>query len=205
MENLAAIREKINGMAVLAVSMLESTFSGFMKHDMEILTRVLEEEDRLNHMEEAITLSLVNLSKGEVSSIDKENMMYFTSIVADLEEIGDYIKDMIERIEIKIEEKLLFSEEALGEYKHLYRVIETALYDIVNSLKLDDKNFAKRILCDEGHVNILVQEYRQAHAKRLIAGGCDPRAGNMFLDLLDFAAQISHHTEAIAKNILALK
>ncbi|MBM3249701.1 MAG: Na/Pi cotransporter family protein [Candidatus Omnitrophica bacterium] len=205
MENLSAIKEKINEMAALVVSMLEATFKGFMKHDIKILTRVLKDEDALNKTEEALTASLVNLSKGATSDTERENIARLSDIVTDLEEIGDYIKDMVERIEIKIEEKLLFSEEALDEYKHVYRVIETALYDIVNSLKLNDKNFAQRILSDEGHVDRLAQEYRQAHTERLIAGKCDPRAGNMFVDLLDFAAQISHHAISAAKSILKLK
>jgi phosphate:Na+ symporter len=146
----------------------------------------------------------VDISKNKTAA-DKEKIMLLTNIVADLEEIGDYVKDMIERIEIKIQEKLLFSEEALDEYKHLYSVVETALSDVEKSLKLNDKNFAKRGLCDKDHVDKLIEKYRNAHAQRLMLGICDPRTGNMFLNLLDFTAQIFHHTETIAKNILELE
>jgi phosphate:Na+ symporter len=100
---------------------------------------------------------------------------------------------------------LLFSDEALDEYKHLYNVVETELVDVEKTLRMDDSNFAKRVLCNKEHVDKLVQKYRDAHAQRLMSGICDPRAGNMFLNLLDFTAQISHHTKAIAKNIIGLK
>lgn len=204
MEDLATIREKINQMAGLTLSMLKATFDGFIKHDLDILAGVLKDEEKLNHMERTITLSLIDIAKNK-SAAEKKNIALFSNIVADLEEIGDYVKDMIERIEIKIQERLLFTEEALSEYKHLYSVVETALADAVNSLKMKDKNFAKRVLCDGEHVDILVGKYRQTHTYRLISGICDPRAGNMFLNLLDFTAQISHHTKAIAKNISELK
>jgi len=204
MENLASINEKIKQMAEHVLLMLKHTFDGFMRHDQDILAGVLKDEQNLNEMEKNITLSLVEISKGKITDIDKKEIMLMTNIVEDLEEIGDYIKDMIERIEIKIEEKLLFSEEALNEYRHIYSIAETGLLDIVNALKMNDKNFAKRALCDGEHVDNLVEKYRKFHAQRLISGVCDPRAGNMYLNLLDFTAQIFHHTKVIAKSILEL-
>jgi phosphate:Na+ symporter len=205
MENLISVRKKINDMAELVISMLRNTFEGFMQHDLDILACVLKDEQNLNDMEKEATLSLVDISKGKITDNEKKNIMLLANIVADLEEIGDYIKDMIERIEIKIQEKLLFSEDALSEYKHLYSAVETALADAVNSLKMKDKNFAKRVLCDGEHVDVLVGKYRQAHTQRLLSGICDPRAGNMFLNLLDFGGQIFHHTKSIATYIMELR
>jgi phosphate:Na+ symporter len=205
MDNIASVREKINQMAELAYSMLVNTFDGFMKHDLDILTDVLKEENRLNDMERSLSSSLVDISKEKSKAADKRYITLLLEMIADLEEIGDYVKDMIERIEIKIQEKLFFSEEALSEYRHLYDVVQTALSDVVKSLKMNDKNFAKRILGDEKHVNRLLVKYRDAHTERLISGVCDPRAGNMFLNLLDFTAQIFRHTKDIANNILDLR
>ncbi len=205
MDDLVSIREKINQMVDLVYLMLTSTFKGFMEHDVDILTDVLKQEQNLNDMERSLSFSLVEISKAKPKVVDKRYVALLAEIVANLEEIGDYIKDMIERIEIKIQERLFFSEEALSEYSHLYDVVQTALSDVVKSLKVNDKNFARRILGDEEHVNRLLIRYRDAHTKRLISGVCDPRAGNMFLNLLDFTAQIFHHTKAVADNILDLK
>jgi phosphate:Na+ symporter len=205
MEDLILIREKINEMAGLALSMLRNTFDGFMKHDLEILSCVLKDEERLNEMERAITLSLIDISKGKVTEKDKKNIVLLTNIVGDLEEVGDYVKDMIERIEIKIQERLLFSEEALVEYRHLYATVETALSNINNSLKLNDNNFSNMVLCGKEDVDKLIEKYRDAHTQRLLSGICDVRSGNMFLNLLDFTGQIFHHARSLAENILGLK
>ena len=204
MDELISIREKINQMAELVLSMLGDTFYGFMKHDLDMLTSVLNDEKKLNDMERSLNVSLVKLSKDKSQTARSRHITIFMEIIADLEQIGDYVKDMIERIEIKIEEKLFFSQEALAEYRHLYNVVQTALSDVVKSLKMDDKNFARRILGDEDHVNRLLTKYRDAHMQRMISGVCDPRAGNMFLNLLDFTAQAFAHTKAIAENILDL-
>jgi len=204
MEDLVTIREKINQMSQLTLAMLKTAFDGFMKHDLEILSAVLKDEERLNEMEKVLTVSLVDISKASRPT-DKKNIVLLANIVADLEKIGDYVKDMIERVEIKIEEKLLFSEEALNEYKHLYQVVETEFADVDKALEMNDKSFAQKVLCSQEHADNLAQKYRDTHAQRLILGVCLPRACNMFLDLLDFTAQISRHTKAIAKNILELK
>jgi len=205
MNDINSIREEINRMAEMAFSMLTETFDAFMKQDLDILATVLKKENQLNEMERSLSFSLVKISKEKAKAIDSRYIGLLAEIIADLEQIGDYVKDMIERIEIKIQEKLFFSEDALSEYTHLYNAVQTALSDVVKSLKMDDKNFAKRILGDEEHIDSLLVRYRNTHTKRLILGVCDPRAGNMFLNLLDFTAQIFHHTRSVANNILDLK
>lgn len=204
-ESLTTVRERITEMSGLVLSMLRTTFAGFMEHDLDMLAKVLKDENRINDMERLITLSLVEISKAKAAEADKKNIMHLTSIVADLEEVGDYIKDIIERVEIKIQERLLFSDEALNEYKHLHSVIEAALSEVDKSLKMHDKNFAKRVMGGKEDVDNLIQKYRTAHTERLMSGICDPRAGNMFLNILDFTGQIFHHTKNVAKSISELK
>lgn len=205
MQDLLFLKERLSQMADLALSMLKNTFDGFMKHDLDTLSGVLKDEHRLNDMERQLTFSLVELSKGKISKTDKKIIALLTNIVADLEQIGDYTKDIIERIEIKIQEKLLFSEEALSEYRHLYSVIEKALSDTLRALKKSDEGSLRQLVRNKENVDKLIEKYRDAHVERLISGICDPRAGNMFLNLLDFTGQIFHHTKSIVKNISRLK
>ncbi|MDD4894207.1 MAG: PhoU domain-containing protein [Candidatus Omnitrophica bacterium] len=205
MDNLSSVKEQLNQMGHLALSMLKDTFAGFMEHDRDILAVVLKNEQKLNDTEKSIATYFAGISKTDVNTQDKKNIMRIANIALDLEQIGDYIKDMVERIEIKIEEKLLFDDDAVNEYKHLYSAVEAELDDVVKALDSGDKNFAKRILGDERHVDRLAKKYRDSHTKRLFLGVCEPRSCNMFLNLLDFTAQISHHTKAVAKSLLLIK
>lgn len=205
MDNLCFVRDQLNQMGHLALSMLKDTFNGFMEHDRDILAEVLKNEQKLNDLEKGVATYFLGISKTDINARDKGNIMRIANIALDLEQIGDYIKDMVERIEIKIEEKLLFDDEAVNEYKHLYSAIEAELEDAVKALDSGDKNFAKRILSDESHVDRLAKKYRDSHTKRLFSGVCEPRSCNMFLNLLDFTVQISHHTKAVARNFLLIK
>jgi phosphate:Na+ symporter len=205
MKDLDAIREQLNEMGDITFSMLKETFAGFMEHDRDMLSGVLAKEQKLNDMEKAIATYFAGITKTRISAAQKKNIMCITSIALGLEQAGDYIKDMVERIEIKIEEKLLFDDAAVNEYKRLYKAVELELAATVKALASCDKKLALRILEHEDYVDNLVKKFGGSHAKRLLAGACEPRSCNMFLNLLDFTAQISRHTKAVARNILTLK
>jgi phosphate:Na+ symporter len=176
-----------------------------MEHDLDLLSKVLNEENKLNNFEKEITVELITLSRQTLNKSEKSNAVILADVVGDLEIIGDYCKDILERVQTKIEEKLLFSDEAVKEYEDLYHKTEDALNIIVCALERDRLSLVKEVLKNQKHIDSLVGEYRKRHDQRLIEGICSPLACNMFLNMLDFTAQISHHTEAIAKNILKLK
>ncbi len=205
MQDLNDIKKKIVVMSKLSLTMWRLTFKAFMEHDLDLLSNVLGEENKLNNLEKEITSDLIDLSRATKNKREKTIAAIYVDIVGDLEIIGDYCKDILERVQIKIEEKLLFSDKAVKEYEHLYQKCEDALNTVVCALERDSFGLAKEVLKNEKQIDSLTDEYRKNHNQRLIEGICSPMACNMFLNMLDFTAQIFHHTEAVAKNILNLK
>lgn len=205
MLDLNSIKKKISEMGKLAFKMWQTTFQTFMEHDLDLLSGVLTDEHKLNDFEKEITTELIELSRTTSDKKEKTNTIIYTDVIGDLEMIGDYCKDILERVQIKIEEKLLFSEDAVKEYSNLYHKTEEALRKVVEAIEKDEPCFLKEVLKNEGEVDKLVDEYRKTHTQRLINGVCSPLACNMYLNMLDFTGQIFHHTKSIAKNILELK
>lgn len=205
MQDLNEIRSKIAEMAKLTLSMWQVTFRAFMEHDLELLAAVLEEENKLNAMERGLTQALVDLVRESSDKKEKSQALIYADVVGDLELIGDYCKDILERIQVKIEEKLLFSEEAVAEYVELYKKSEAALAEVVNALAQGAPSLVKEVLKNEEHIDKLVDEYRRRHNQRLIDGLCVPLACNMFLNMLDFTAAVYYHTKKVARNLLKLK
>lgn len=205
MQNLNSIRINIADMSKLALKMLENTFRCFMEHDLDLLSDVLKDEHKLNDLEKEITIKLIKIGRSSSKKDEKTKVAIYTDIVGDIEMIGDYCKDILERVQIKIEEKLLFSDEAVKEYTQLYQKTEEALKDVVNALDKNEMCFADQVFKKERLIDDLIDEYRKRHAQRLIEGICSPLACNMFLNMLDFTGQIFHHTKSIASNILELK
>lgn len=205
MRQLAEIKKEIAGMAALALQMWQLTYRSFMDHDLETLSGVLEKEIVLNDLEKRLTQDLIELGRASSKKDEKHAITVHADVVGDLELIGDYCKDILERVQIKIEEKLLFSDDAVKEYSELFRKTEHALQEVVHALDEDNPALIKEVLKKEEHIDTLVDEYRRRHNQRLIDGICSPLACNMFLNMLDFTAAVYYHTKKIARNLLKIK
>jgi len=204
-QDLNSIKHRIGEMAKLALGMWQNTYQAFMEHDMDLLASVLKKEHTLNELEKEITEDLVELGRSYISKGERELVSIYADVVGDLELIGDYCKDILERVQIKIEEKLLFSEEAVGEYTDLYKKTEEALRQTTTALEKDDLSLVQVVLKNEEHIDGLVDEYRRRHNQRLIEGLCSPLSCNMFLNMLDFTAAVYYHAKKISRSLLKIK
>jgi len=205
MSDLASLKKEVAVMSQVALKMLKLTHEAFMEHDAKLIAQALEEEDRLNLLEKEITTGLIEFGRTQAKPQERLIVVVYTDTVGDLELIGDYCKDILERVEIKIAEKLLFSEEAVAEYNELYGITENALAEIAKALEKNDFSLLHEVLKKEEHIDGLVDVYRMRHNQRMIDGVCSPMACNMFLNILDFTAAIYYHTKKIARNLLKIK
>jgi len=204
MADLNTIKAKVTEMSKLALKMWQTTHLTFIEHDADLIPPILQDENRLNGLEKEITFLLVEWNKVSSNALEKAKIPLYAEIIGDLELIGDYCKDILERIEIKIQEKLLFSEEAVKEYEELYRRTEDALKEVTSALERGSYSAVKEVLRKDEHIDTLVDLYRKRHNQRMIEGLCSPMACNMFLNMLDFTAAVYYHTKKIAKNLLKL-
>jgi len=58
MSNLKEIRAQVAEMAALTLSMWQRTFTAFMEHDLDVISRVLEDEHKLNDWKKRLLPSL---------------------------------------------------------------------------------------------------------------------------------------------------
>jgi len=205
MQDLNNIKSAVSRMSKVALNMWALTHRAFMEHDLDLITTALAEENIINDAEKDITKDIIELAKSPSGDKLKNTLNIYANITQDLELIGDYCKDILERVQIKIEEKLLFSEEGVREYNELYDKTTQALEEVVFALDKDKPNIIKDSLKQQGHIDSLVDEYRQHHNERLIRGACAPFACNMFLNMLDFTAAVYYHTKKIARSLSKIK
>ena len=205
MAEFKGIKLRIREMSELVFGMWQDTFRTFMKHDEDLIPPILAVENKVNELEKEITTDLIALGRACASDKERANISHYVDVVGDLELIGDYCKDILERVQIKIQEGLLFSDEAVKEYEVLYHKTEDALGEIVSVLKKDNYKMVQEVLRNQEHIDTLVDGYRQRHNQRLIQGTCTPIACNMFLNMLDFTAAIYYHTKKIAKSLMKIE
>jgi len=205
MIELNDLKKDIAEMARMALDMWKMTHQAFMEHNLDLFAPVLEKESLLNELEKQLTAELVEIGRATSTKEEREKVVGYADIVGDIELIGDYCKDILERVQIKIEEKLLFSDDAVKEYGELYQKTATALEEVAQALEKDEPDFVRRVLKQEEHIGNLVDEYRRRHDQRLIDGVCSPLACNMFLNMLDFTAAVYYHTKRIAETLVKIK
>jgi len=205
MKDINSIKTDIAAMSRFALEMLELTHQAFMEHDVDLIAESLKRETKLNDLEKNITTDLIVWGRGCIKKEEKLKVALYADVIGDLELIGDYCKDILERVQIKIEEKLLFSQDAVDEYNGLYAITVNALKEIVSALDRDDLSSIKEVMKNQEHLDTLVDEYRQKHNQRMLDGVCTPLACNMFLNMLDFTAAIYYHIKKIAKSLAKIK
>ena len=205
MKDLESLKREVAQMSTTALEMLETTHRAFMEHDTDLISVALEHENKLNTMEKSIVADLIALGRSCGNKEERLKATLYTDVVGDLELIGDYSKDILERTQIKIEEKLLFSDEAVIEYNHLYELALSAFREIVEALNKDKPELVKDVLKDQQHIDKLVDAYRNKHNQRMIDGVCSPISCNMFLNMLDFTAAIYYHVKKITRSLLKIK
>jgi len=189
------VKKDIKNMAELVLLMYKNTYNAFIEHNRNFIKETLDLEDKVNDLEKKIIKDLVDLSN---SGIDLRIINAYTKVVGDLELIGDYCKDILERVEIKIEEKLLFSKEAVEDYNSLYEKVKEVLLNAVDLIR------EEKLKEDFNNLNLELdlEKIKENHQKRLLNGICSPLASNMFLNMVDYTFRIYEYAKEI---ILALK
>lgn len=199
---MPAYSKEILEMADTLKSVLDLIRDGFTEHKLSSLSKAIEAERNINALQKSIMDKIVIDSKKE--GMNSSELITASQIAETLERIGDECVNLIERIEIKIKENLLFSEKGVQEYIEVFDGAKESFDAASGVLRTADKAAAKKIIANGFHVKELVEKYRKTHNERLVKGICDPRASNMFFDMLDFTGNIARHSSNVVKALLPL-
>ncbi|MDD5135818.1 MAG: PhoU domain-containing protein [Candidatus Omnitrophica bacterium] len=190
------IRLKTIEMADKVYEILKLVEDGFLKNKMEFLTVALQEEEDVNRMERALTEDIMALSK---TGADKNELSVLAQTAEMLERMGDEATGLIERIEVKVSEKLLFSEDAVKEFNEIYGAMKESVDWMREFLRTKAAGLKPRVVDNGFRVKELVESYRKEHADRLVRGLCTPMGANMYFDMLDFTGNLARHASNIVK------
>ena len=196
---MEAMREKVIVMADKMYEMLELIEKGFMEHKAEFLNGAMVQERELNEMEKALTGRVLGLSKTAKTDQERKCLIMWEQIVETLERMGDEAANLIERIEIKNAEHLLFSDMGVIQFNETYGIMKKSVDMMRVFLKGKSEELKERIIANGFQVKELVERYRQEHTERLVRGLCTPIAANMYFDMLDFTGNLARHASNIVK------
>ena len=178
--------------------MIELVYQGFMENDAHYLNRALNKERIMDDFEKEITASIVQVFKTLAEKKQKEFVL-FEQTAQNIERMGDELRSLMERIEIKIAENLFFSEIGVEQYKEIFEKMRKSVNLTIEFLNENKHGLLKMILKNGDEIKETVEKYRAEHLERLAKGICEPRAANMYFDMLDFTGNIARHCTNIAR------
>ena len=194
---MEAMRSDVISMADKVYEMIVLVERAFMEHKPEFLTGAMACEKVLNEMEKSLTQKVIDLSKTMSQKSDRKGLIIWQQVIEALERMGDEASNLVERIEIKNAEHLLFSDMGVAQFNETYGIMKKSVDMMRLFLKGKSEELKKGIIDNGLSVRALVKRYREEHTERLVKGICTPIAANMYFDMLDFTGNLARHSSSI--------
>jgi len=193
---------EIMRMLRLSDSAIHDACEIFFTGKWDLSRSVERKEEAVDNLQAEITRYLIDVSMEELDQKDAEKIPVFIHSVNDIERIADHAENIVELAQRKIDQKLVFTEDANSELERMIGVVTEMTSDVMEGLKTGDLAPAKRALHKEDHLNKMQIELRQSHVQRLNDGACDMLAGLIFLDFVDYLEKIGDHLTNIAQGLM---
>jgi phosphate:Na+ symporter len=198
-----ATREVLR-MADITYGVYSKSIDVFIKNDEALRERLIEEDDKIDALEEAITPYLTEISQKEMSDLEAQRAVALLFIVKNLELIGDIVSKSLMDLALK---KILvshrFSPEALERISQYHEQIEKTFQMAIDSLASMDKKLAREVVERKSEMNVLERELHKEHLS-ILRGRKDEVAetSTVFLDAISDLKRINSYASGIAYAVL---
>lgn len=192
-------------MGNLAIQMLDEALAAFGSSNGAHLAEIAQMEDNIDQLEHDIIDYLVQLAQASLSHEQSERLNALLHVSSDLERIGDHAQNIADLADYRIEHRLPLSEEAEAELTDMSTQVRNLVENAVAILTSNDQAGAKRVIADEGCIDLLEKSLRRQHIKRLNSGICFPASGILYLDLISNLERIADHANNIAEELTGIE
>jgi Na+/phosphate symporter len=179
------ITERVHRLLEETVPVLRNIYRGFVNERIDLL-----KESRVQFGE---------LVKKRVPGIEKltqdrdktEAVKKFITALPHLQRVGLAIHNLIDKMEIKADKKVLFSPKASDEMKQLMEAVGAVYNDVKDYYLTKNPILREQIQVDIEKVRQLADDFDLVHRNRLITGVCIPQASYLYVDMTDSLKRIA--------------
>jgi phosphate:Na+ symporter len=186
-------------MTKLAQKAITQSFGAFAGGSVPDRASMERRESRIDELQHDITDYLVRLSQRSLNESESRQLPLIMHSVNDAERIGDHSENLVELAERRVERRLQFSEEAMGELRELFGEAEVMFDQVIELLESGEVSCAERALHCEGRINDMSRELNINHVCRLEKGECNMVSGVVFLDMIANIEKVGDHLTNIAQ------
>ncbi|NFM31174.1 Na/Pi cotransporter family protein [Clostridium botulinum] len=189
-------------MANKAKENLQLSIDAFEKNDLELVSKVYENEKLINILNKSITTYLVKLNNLKLSDKQLNLVGSMFHVVNDIERIGDHAENIIDLTSEKIEKRIQFSDDAAYDIKHLFNYTLDSLTRTIEGFESNDVERSQSVMYIEEKIDNLEEQLREINIKRLNKGTCNANASAIFLDIINNFERVGDHCTNIAQTVI---
>ncbi|MGV8905992.1 MAG: Na/Pi cotransporter family protein [Acetobacterium sp.] len=202
---LGQIGKEVLRLSEMCAKNFREACQSIMQGDEKLIEEVKKREDRIDKFQEGIVEYTIKLSNANMSEEENDHVAFYLKGSHDLERIGDHAMNISELAEMRIANKIVFSEIANQEILDLISLTTTTLSDMVTLIHTEDEELCHKIFDEEEEIDERTEKLKDEHIHRLNYGECNPYAGIIYLDLLSNIERVGDHASNLAQGVLGLK
>ncbi|MGQ9677913.1 MAG: Na/Pi cotransporter family protein [bacterium] len=204
---LAQVNRELLRMAELVLEMFNQSIVVFLRGDKTNCRELVAQDDRVDHLEEALTSYLARISQEMLSPEMSKKTLASFYITDELEHIADIIsKNLVNYTRKKINENLSFSEPGLEEIKEFHHEVEQNFNLTLACLTTWDKNLARQLAHKRAWGVQRKRELHNRHLTRLSQGLKESLdTSTIHLDIIADLERANFHLSQIGVVILGTR
>jgi Na+/phosphate symporter len=162
-----------------ALPIMKDARRGFVKEDAALVKESITKFRELLKSRGSTAESIIR----KEDKTDEEKK-YVTMIIP-LQAAAVAIENVMEKMAIKVEAKIPFTEKALKEIDSLLILVYAQLTDAKDCVVTGNAHLKENVHKNKEEIRRLAAEYDLVHQNRLIAGVCMPKASYLYIDITD--------------------
>jgi Na+/phosphate symporter len=186
------ITDRINKLFEETVPILNNIYRGFVSEKINLL-----KESRLK-FRESLKKRLPGVEKLVEDKDKNEAVKSFVIALPHLQRVALALDNLVDKMEIKVETSVLFSQKALDDIKQLMVAVGAAFTDVKDYCMTKNPILKEQIQADMENIRKMIDEFEIIHQNRLITGVCMPKASYLYIDMTDSLKRMAKELAAFA-------
>lgn len=170
--------------------------------DQKKFQKILQREDRIDHMEDRLGNYLVRLTAKELSDKETRASAKYLTCLSNLERISDHAVNLAELAQELAQKSSAFSPQAHKELHICMDAVEEIACMTQRVLTEDDLVQARLVEPLEEVIDMLTRDLKTRHIQRLQAGQCTLELGFVFNDCINNFERVADHCSNLAIAVL---
>ena len=199
---ISSSKKELLRMAGIARDIVGEAIQVLVNNDMKKARHIEQMEDLLDGLEKELNVYLAELSQHSLTKHQSTIVGGFMSAANDLERIGDHAKNILQLAEIRNDDRLSFSDQAIREIQLIYEKVAEMLVKSGIAFETEDKTLAQQVVKEDDAVDLFEKILRKKHIERINTKKCSPASGVIYLDVLSNLERIADHAINVAQVVI---